>query len=62
MNCPWLYDGVTMLTRGQAFSETRVLSLRGLSSVHGQLVLPDGGDGSSLKVGQRNGYSGRPIL
>jgi len=46
-----------MLTRGQGEPSGIVSGSCGLSSVHGQPVLPGGGGGSSLRVGQRMGTS-----
>src|SRR5713226_3769098 len=53
INCPWLYDGVTILIRGQGRPSGIVSGNCGLSSVHGQPVLPGGGGESSIRVGQR---------
>src|SRR5690242_17167742 len=53
INTPWLYDGVTTLTRGQLWPSGLVSGNSRLSSVHGQPILPGGGGGRSASVGQR---------
>ena len=52
MNCPWLNEGVTMLIRGHGEPSGIVSGSCGLSSVHGQPVLPGGGGGISVTLGQ----------
>lgn len=53
MNRPWLYEGVTMLTRGQGEPPGRATGSWGLPSVQGQPGLAAGGGGNSVGVGQR---------
>src|SRR5215207_3438807 len=53
MKCPWLYDGVTMLTRGDRAPDSLTSGILMPSSVHGQPALPGGGEGSSTNVGHR---------
>src|SRR5207253_7837025 len=53
INCPWLKDGVTILIRGHGFPSSVVSGSRPLSSVQGQPILPLGGSGRSLSLGQR---------
>jgi hypothetical protein len=53
MKCPWLYDGVTMLTRGDRTPGGLTSGVLMPSSVHGQPALPGGGEGSSTNVGHR---------
>ncbi len=49
-----------MLTRGQSEPSGMGAGTWGLSSVHGQPVLPGGGGGSSLRIGQRMIYIQSP--
>src|SRR5215218_4837251 len=51
MKCPWLYDGVTMLTRGHQEPSGLMSGVLMPSSVHGQPALPGGGGGSSTSAG-----------
>jgi hypothetical protein len=53
MKCPWLYDGVTMLTRGDRALGGLTSGILMPSSVQGQPALPGGGEGSSTNVGDR---------
>src|SRR4051794_28944113 len=59
-NSAWLNDGVTMLMRGHSARSGMQSGRRGHSLVHGQPVLPGGGDGSSFKEGQRIGKRRKP--
>ena len=52
MKCPWLYEGVTMLTRGHTEPSGRVSGTGEVSSAQGQPVRPNGGVGRSLSLGQ----------
>lgn len=51
MNCPWVYDGVTMLMRGQGQPSGILPGGTQLPSVQGQPVRPGGGGGISVTVG-----------
>ena len=51
-----------MEMRGQGEPSVRVGGKGGVSTVHGQPVLPSGGGGSSAKVGQRMKCSVLQIL
>ena len=53
MKWPWLYDGVTMLTRGDREPGGLTSGVLMPSSVHGHPALPGGGEGRSTNVGRR---------
>jgi hypothetical protein len=48
MNCPWLYDGMTMLMRRQRELSDICSGNCGLSAIHRQPVWPGGSRGSSV--------------
>jgi len=52
MNCPWLYDGVTTLTRGHGRPSGIVAGTGGLPSVHGQPVRLGGGRACKIEQGK----------
>ena len=52
-NRVWLYDGVTILTRGQGEPSGMASGRWGLATVQGQPARPGGGGGSSVRVGLR---------